>query len=128
MEADKVFLVGTIVFVLLVSVITGLTTWLIRLVFENNNCQLDPNIWCYNDWKCNSPASGPGINPCFGETDPSPNLTECLYGPTSSVANQCYTSAGACGCNSDLQQANNCFNSCPGTTADISTANCSTLK
>ena len=130
MQSKQVFLVGTIVFVILVAVVIGLTTWLIYLINANNSCQLNPNIWCYNDWTCNTKATNQDANPCFSKTftnQGDDNLTECLYGPQSSVANACFAGdtddEGPCSC--ALTTADNCLNNCPGSTNAINQSTCS---
>jgi hypothetical protein len=122
MNNQKIFFIGLCVFIFLVVILLVALSWLIYVVNQNNACQLDPNIWCYKDWKCQTPCTKEGVNPCFAQLD---GLAECLFDINSNQANFCQN--GTCSCVGPLQNTNNCFNQCPSDRESI-TDQCTTLK
>ena len=122
MESQKIFFIGLCIFIVLVIVLLSVLSWLISVVNANDGCQLDPNIWCYKDWTCQTPCTKAGVNPCFAKLD---GLAECLFDINSNQANFCQDNT--CRCVDPLQTSNNCFNQCPSDKSSI-TSQCTTLK
>lgn len=126
-----------IVFAILFLVSLILITWVLDVGYKANSCGLDANIWCADDWTCNTPTcdkapvSNLPISPCFHSVGLT-GLASCLYGPDSLFAKDCKncTTAGgcatggvACHCptgmaydpnnpEDDVNTAMNCLNNC----------------
>lgn len=122
MSNQKIIFYGLLVFLILIFALFISLSWLISEVNAGNACQLDPNIWCYNDWTCQNTCSGQDgtINSCYNQKE---GLAECLFGLDSPQANFC--TADNCPCVVPLESADNCFNGCPSQRNQI---NCSTLQ
>lgn len=120
--ALKVIFYGLLVFLGLLLIFFGVLSWLISEINSNNACQLNPSIWCYNDWTCQNTCSGVdgNINPCYNQKE---GLAECLFGLDSDQANFC--TADSCPCVPPIESAGNCFKGCPTQKDEIT---CSTLK
>lgn len=110
-----------ITFAILFVIALGLLTWAIGKGFAANQCVLQPNIWCSDNWTCNNscPTGDTTHNSCFQNIGPT-GLASCIFGPNSAIANTCVaptngdTGAVACDCNqATSQQTNNCLSNCP---------------
>lgn len=109
-----------IIFAVLFLIALGALTWTLSVWYKENQCALNPNIWCSDNWICNNNCpTGSAFNPCFyNSATGSIGLGSCLYGPTAAGANICSTlppgsSTGtSCPCPSGIQNVNSCLAGC----------------
>jgi hypothetical protein len=106
-------------FLLLEILFLVVLTWAIYEFYKSLNCNIDPNIVCYDDWYCENPPSSPS-NQCFsGAGSGTTGLASCLYGTGSALATTCFgpelqPDKTLCDCPSSMQsQTLNCFSQCP---------------
>jgi hypothetical protein len=124
-------IIFVIIFAILVILVIALSTWYIYLRNQIIECQVNPHIWCYNDWTCNNPT-GPcpaGTNVCYtnngtidskGNTVSPPGLVNCLIGPQTEAATFCAAAitppgeveVGDPACECLITTDKNCFNNC----------------
>lgn len=109
-----------IVFAILFLIALGVLTWVLDVWNKQHQCAINPNIWCSDNWTCNTSCpTGSPYNACFVNVGPT-GLASCLYGPNSEIATTCLnpptgtggTTATACSCVTSMQQTNNCFSGC----------------
>lgn len=113
------------IFAVLTLITLGVLTWVLDVWFKEHQCNLNPNIWCSDNWTCNTSCpTGAGFNSCF--TNPgSTGLASCLFGPTAAGAMYCSgsssgTGAVICPCPAGMTgQLNNCFSGCPQNLGDV---------
>ena len=126
-----------ITFAILFLIALGVLTWVLDVFYKSYSCAYYPNIWCSDNWTCQTTCTGgiiPGTNgllssPCFGSpgstgTIGPTGLASCLFGPGATGAQICYYAptggpptggnALSCDCPSTMQGSNvlNCFNGC----------------
>ncbi|CAH6421708.1 Hypothetical protein HVR_LOCUS1348 [uncultured virus] len=128
-----------IIFAILFLIALGLLTWVLGTFYKSHACSLYPNIWCSDNWSCNTvcpggnnPVSPQGqpVNPCFGNAayvgpggGSASGLSSCIFGPTAMGATACFatpsggdTGGGgtglACDCPTGMSGIQNCFNGC----------------
>lgn len=114
-----------VVFVLLFVGLLIALTWTLDQWYKEHQCVLQPNIWCSDDWTCNSSCpTGSDFNACFNSVGPT-GLASCLFGPASAVATLCYpqastpTGSTVCACTPGMSSTNNCFSGCASTLDNI---------
>ena len=107
-----------IVFAILFLVMLGVLTWALGVWYKESQCVLDPNIWCSDNWTCNtSCGTGYSGNACFVNVG-STGLASCIFGPGATGATVCLTTPSgtggvACDCPDPMEaQTNNCFSGC----------------
>lgn len=126
-----------IVFAVLFIISLILLTWMLDVWYKSRTCQYNSEIWCSDNWICNTKAtkqegaafstcpssSGENDGPiniyseCFTEAD-KPGLASCLFGLTSHIATICGATASkddkTCGCPpADLYtETGNCLLNC----------------
>jgi len=115
-------------FAFLFLIALAVLTWALDVWHDANACILYPNVWCADDWSCNTPCETGdprNLNPCFQRSG-TVGLASCLIGPTSTVATTCAIfpsgpsgsgniSDPACDCVANPQSPNqfqNCFQNC----------------
>lgn len=113
-----------ITFAVLFIIFLALFTWVLGVWYKSNQCSIQPNIWCSDNWSCNQNSSDG--SPCFLTATGATGLASCLFGPESAIALVCFnaptggTGGLACNCPTGMAvQTNNCLSNCPGTTAHI---------
>ena len=114
-----------IVFAILFFVMLVALSWTLSIWSKSNQCAGYPNIWCADDWVCNTSCpTGYTGNSCFVENSAT-GLASCLMGPDSAQATLCFnfatgtTGALACECTNAMSDTQNCFSGCPQTLSDI---------
>jgi hypothetical protein len=129
-------LIYVIIFAILFFVTLGLLTWFLDVYNKQHKCLLDPNIWCSDNWTCQTqcttdssgvcvapnPLGGADlpVNKCFCNPTGTTGLASCLYGPNAEGATNCInpgvdgeTGTGDCICPQTIQETTiNCFNNC----------------
>lgn len=121
----------SITFAILFLILLGILTWVLDVWYKQNQCALEPNIWCSDNWTCNNTCpTGLSVNECFINSG-STGLASCLYGPNAPGARICFntpsgTGGLSCNCPTNMTtQTNNCFSGCPQNLRSIpSNANC----
>lgn len=99
-------------------------TWTLDEWYKSNRCADNPNVWCSDNWTCNTSCpTGSGYNVCF-ENLGTTGLSSCLFGPNSVTAALCYTTptgttATSCDCTAGMQAANNCFSGCASNLSNV---------
>lgn len=109
-------------FAILFLIAIASVTWVLGVYYKANQCVLNPNIWCADDWRCNKAPcftgpSGAAVSHCFGDVTGPTGLASCLYGPKASGAQLCVTppentGGVACNCVPTMETAANCFMGC----------------
>jgi hypothetical protein len=74
-----------IIFFVLAIIALILLTVLLYYYSQNHQCRLNPNIWCWDDFQCDGSTATPSS----------------IYGPTSAIADVCYTPDGVTGTTGD---------------------------
>jgi hypothetical protein len=124
-----------IVFAILFLVALGVLTWTLGIWYKAQQCVLNPNIWCSDNWTCNTNCpTGYTGNACFlNAATGSTGLASCLFGPNAPGATVCLntpsgTGGLSCDCPTGMaSQTNNCFAGCSqnlGSVASESTCCC----
>ncbi len=110
-------LIYIIIFAILFLIALSVLTWVLYLMNINYICESNPNIWCADDWVCNSTCSLQSASPCFSQPNATngTGLAGCLFGPTSAIAMTCF--------NTPTGSSSNTSCSCPAATVS-STSNC----
>ena len=120
----------TIVFTLLFIVTLGVLTWTLGKFNQRNQCALYPNIWCSDNWNCNTSCTGGTssagpVNNCFSSVGPT-GLGSCLFGPNAPGATVCLnpptgtSDQPSCDCPNNMQSTPSCFSGCGQSLDDIS--------
>jgi len=118
-----------IVFAILFLIALGILTWVLDVLYKSYGCNFYPNIWCSDDWTCQTSCTG-GVNPqglpvnsCFSSIGTT-GLASCLFGPKAPGGSVCVNTptggpptggtATSCDCPTGMQGNNvkNCFNGC----------------
>lgn len=130
-----------IIFAILFVVMLVVMSWAIDVYYKNHSCQFKPDIWCFDDWSCNTSCqkNGPNtVNPsglpvsdCYYDVGPT-GLASCLYGPESLSAKYCLYPPGtlgatgdkeanepSCDCPQSLVEAKNCFSGCSTSISEL---------
>jgi hypothetical protein len=130
-----------IVFAVLFIISLILLTWMLDVWYKSRTCQYNSEIWCSDNWICNTRAvdNGSGVfstcppnssgendgsiniySNCFTSAD-KPGLASCLFGLTSYIETVCGGSGSTgeqkCGCPpadlyTDGTGSNNCLLNC----------------
>lgn len=121
-----------IVFAILFFIALGVFTWFLDVFYRDHACSLFPNIWCSDNWTCNTNCTGGRgpmnlpVSPCFTSVGVT-GLASCLYGPDAPGATVCLkapkigpTAGGtglSCDCPTGMSSTggtiiSNCFNQC----------------
>tara|TARA_Y100001936_G_C15576580_1_gene409877 strand:+ start:113 stop:502 length:390 start_codon:yes stop_codon:yes gene_type:complete len=87
--------------------------------YQDYQCASNPNIWCWNDFTCQTPSQD---SSCYNLQ--SDSLPQCLYGADTPVAQNCLAENnenGTCTCPQSLDDTtSNCFASCPVGRSNVS--------
>lgn len=115
-----------ITFAVLFLIALAVLTWTLDIWSKAHSCGLDPNIWCSDNWRCNSNCSpADNFNPCFQHGTNPTGLASCLYGPNASGATACFVppTSGitglSCDCPSGMENSTNCFSQCASNFGDM---------
>lgn len=114
------------VFAVLFLIALAVLTWTLDVWFKAQACGLDPNIWCSDNWRCNSDCSpSDNYNACFLHGTNPTGLASCLYGPNAPGATACFvpptegTTGLSCDCPDSMVNAPSCFSNCARTLGDM---------
>lgn len=132
----KEFFPWLIVFVILFFVTLASLTWTINVINQAISCEIEPNIWCSNNWVCTKACNnsldpnGDPVSSCFNTTQ---GVAECLYGPNSSTSTLCFNPSSdnqpVCNCPNVLSGTPNCLTNCTDDLNSLSsTATCCCSK
>lgn len=114
-----------ITFAVLFLVALAVLTWTLDIWSKAHECGLDPNIWCSDNWRCNSNClpTDP-YSSCFLNGTNASGLASCLYGPNAFGATACFVSpiegtGLSCECPIEMNNARSCFSQCARNFGDI---------
>lgn len=123
-------------FAILFLIALGVLTWVLSVFYKSYGCAYYPNIWCSDNWTCQTTCTGgyiPGTNiianSCFGSSGSTATigptgLASCLFGPGATGATVCFNAPTggpptggtglSCDCPAGMQGSDvlNCFNGC----------------
>jgi hypothetical protein len=123
-----------IVFIILFITSLIVLTWMLDVFNKNIQCTMEPNIWCSDEWYCQSACTGGQsvegpVSSCYENAGPSgtvgytgiTGLANCLFGPNAPGATVCFeqpaqtgATALACDCPTILQSGvGSCLSGCP---------------
>lgn len=127
-EADDTAdpLIYIIVFFILFLIMLAILSWALDVWYKGNQCSLNPNAWCFDDWRCETVCvtgqAPPNISDCFYQpfaVGPT-GLFQCLIGVDSVVGQLCFTPpenqphTPSCDCVlSGSAEPNSCMAGCP---------------
>jgi hypothetical protein len=133
-----------IIFAILFLVALGVLTWALSVFYKASQCNLDPNIWCSDNWTCQTacPSTDPNdpntcytplapngagpVDPCFCKNiSPDGGVTGMAGCINTQINNYC--TAESCACPDPIAGANNCLNGCPNTLGKVNPSECTTL-
>lgn len=118
-------------FFILVIVALITITWIAYLGNQVDGCATNPEIWCRDDWKCESNCSNHNVS-CYNNGNAKTGLASCIFGPDSQLAKilKAYNDndTDAVQCITSMKDANNCFNGCAGSKNMINKNTCSSLR
>lgn len=129
-----------ITFAILFVITMAVLTWALYEWYQSQQCGLEPNFWCSDDWVCGTGCTAgatgdaPDTSACFyslqiGSTGYQ-GIGSCLYGPESSIALSCGNHGQPAGsgvplCACVIQAgANNCLSGCPTSLAGQNASRC----
>lgn len=134
-----------IIFALLFLVALGVLSWALSVFYKASQCNLDPTIWCSDNWTCQNACTlsnpddsntcqtsgGQPVDPCFCKNiNSSGGITGMASCITTAINSYCAASpdptTGDCACPAPINAASNCLKGCPNQLSQVNPNICTT--